>query len=117
MPCTYILQAVIALMPVLGPALQSSQNFPLKRFEVIRVNPADVERLPASLRAILIDPIADGEPVDSLEKAAKRAGFAPRVPKAMPAMPQFGVTDPIREEATIRVADLTAALPRQESEM
>ncbi len=90
-------------------AQQSQNQFPLKRFEVIRVNPADIDRLPPSLRPIFVDPVPDAEPVDSLDEAAKRAGFGPRLPKSA-AMPQLGVIDPVRQQAQINVGDLTAAL-------
>lgn len=106
-------QLICALAIVFAP--QSSGRVPLKRFEVIRINPAGIERLPASLRPILVDPGRDGEPVDSLDDAAKRTGFAPRLPEgaALPglsAKPQFGITDPVRQQVKISVPDLSAAL-------
>jgi hypothetical protein len=102
-------------------APQSAQSVPLKRFEVLRINAADMERLPAPLRPILIDPLPDGEPVDDLDAAAKRAGFAPRLPApaAFPGLspkPQFGVTDPVRAQARIGVAELNSALSQTKAE-
>ena len=94
---------------VLTLLLQSPQSIALSRFEVLRVNQEDMERVPASLRAIFVDPTPDAEAVDSLDEAAKRAGFTPRLPMSS-SKPQFGVIDPIRARATIGVADLTNAL-------
>ncbi len=89
--------------------LQSPQAIALKRIEVLRVNPGDIERVPASLRSIFVDPVPDAEAVDSLDEAAKRAGFTPRLPKSAN-KPQFGVSDPVRAQATIGVGDLADAL-------
>ena len=90
-------------------ALQSSQPIALKRVEVLRVTPADMERLPPAVRPIFVDPTPDAEPVDSLDAATSRAGFSPRLPKSAN-KPQFGVMDPVRAEVKIGVADLNAAL-------
>jgi hypothetical protein len=94
---------------LLALALQSPQSVALKRFEVLRVSAGDMERLPASLRPIFVDPTPDAEPVDSLDQATTRAGFTPRFPKSAN-KPQLGVIDPVRAEARIAVADLNAAL-------
>src|SRR5437870_3510788 len=100
---------------------QPAQRFPLKRFEVIRINPTDMERLPGPVRPLLVDPIPDGEPVDTVDEAAKRAGFSPRLPTpaafpGLSAKPQFGVTDPVRAEAKIGVVELIAALKQAKVE-
>src|SRR5438445_7629455 len=97
------------LVLVLALVLQSSQAVALKRLEVLRVNPADIERLPASLRPIFVDPTPDAEPVDSLEAATSRAGFTPRLPSSGN-KPQLGVIDPLRGQVTIGIADLNGAL-------
>ena len=97
----------LLLALILG--LQSPQTIKLKRFEILRVDPAGMNRLPPSLRAIFVDPVPDAEPVASLNEAAVRAGFTPRLPT--PATPlQFGVTDPVHVEARIEIAALNQAL-------
>ncbi len=90
-------------------ALQSSQPIALKRVEVLRVSPGDMERLPPALRPIFVDPTPDAEPVDNLDAAAKRVGFTPRLPRSAKS-PQFGIVDPVRAEVKIGVADLNQAL-------
>ena len=100
-----LLIAILSL--TLAP--QATTRYPLRRFEVIRTNPQDIHRLPESVRRIFVDPVPDGEPVDSLDEATKRAGFAPRMLKS-PAVVQWLVTDPVNEDAKISVADLTSAL-------
>jgi hypothetical protein len=102
-------------------AVQAPQGVALKRFEIIRINAADVERLPAPLRFILNDPLPDGQPVDTLEAAARRAGFAPKLPTAssfpnLSPKPQYVVTNPVRAQPRIGVAELTAALKAAEVE-
>ena len=88
---------------------QATTRYPLQRFEVIRTDPEGIRRLPESVRRIFADPVPDGEPVDSLDEAAKRAGFAPRMLKS-PTVVQWVVTDPVNEEAKISVAELMSAL-------
>jgi hypothetical protein len=93
-------------------ALQGAQapaRYPLQRFEVVRINPEDMSRLPDALRRLFSDPVPDGEPVDSLEAVTKRVGFTPRILKS-PAVMQYVVTDPVKTEAKISVADLVTAL-------
>jgi hypothetical protein len=90
-------------------ALQAPQNFVLKRFEVIRVNPDGMRRLPQSVRPIFLDPAPDGEPIHNLEDAARRLGFTPRLLSGK-APAQLFVTGPVSEEVKISVADLNAAL-------
>src|SRR2546425_1146197 len=97
------------LVLLLAFTLESSLAIALKRFDVLRVDPAGMERLPPSLRAIFIDPVPSAEPVDSLDEAVKRAGFDPRLPKSTNT-PQFGVMDPVHAQITIGVADLNRAL-------
>jgi hypothetical protein len=88
---------------------QQAASFALNRFEVIRVNSQDVERLPVSLRSIFADPVPDAELVDNLAEATRRVGFTARLPKSEK-MPRFAVITPIRVQLRINVADLTAAL-------
>src|SRR5437899_6890232 len=90
-------------------ALQSSQPIALKPVEVLRITPADMERLPPALRPIFVDPTPDAEPIDNLDAATKRVGFTPRLPKSVKT-PQFGIVDPVRAQVKIAVADLNQAL-------
>ena len=90
-------------------ALQSPQAIKLKRFEIVRVDPAGMNRLPPSLRAIFAEPVPDAEPVASLNEAATRAGFTPRLPKSATPL-QIGVTDPVHADARIEIAALNQAL-------
>ena len=111
MPLLLWLAALAALLP----APQAPGQFPLKKFEVIRVDPQGMERVPASVRPIFVDPLPDAELVDSLEEAAKRTGFTARLPEpsaipGTPAKARYGVTDPVRTEAKVGVAELKAAL-------
>jgi hypothetical protein len=110
-----LLLLFIAALAALLPAQQPSGRFPLKMFQVIRVNPEDIERVPPSVRPLFVDPLPDAELVDNLEEATKRTGFTPRLPAASaipgtPAKTRFGVTDPVHTEAKIGVAELKAAL-------
>ena len=90
-------------------AVQSQQAIKLKRFEIVRVDPAGMNRLPPSLRAIFADPVPDAEPVASLNEAATRVGFTPKLPKS--AIPiQLGVTDPVHAAARIEPETLKQAL-------
>jgi hypothetical protein len=93
----------------LALALQNPQAVQLTRFEVLRVDPAGINRLPPPLRAIFVDPVPDAEAVSSLNEAEKQAGFSARLPKYAHAA-EFGVTDSTSVDATIAVADLTDAL-------
>jgi hypothetical protein len=89
--------------------LQSTQSVALKRFEVLRVDKPDIERLPESLRGIFADPSPSAEAVATADAAAARAGFTPRLPKSTDKL-EFGVTDAFRGEATIHIDELNAAL-------
>src|SRR5262245_44714455 len=89
--------------------LQSPQSVALRRFEVIRVTSEDLRRLPNSMRAFFVDPVPDGVPVDNLEEASKRVGFTPRVLAGKMPKRMF-ITNLVDSEATINVADLTAAV-------
>src|SRR5437763_12099255 len=61
------------------------------------------------MRFIFADPVPEGEPVGSMDEAAKRAGFTPRlIDGKMPK--RIFVTNVVDEEAKISVAALTAAL-------
>jgi hypothetical protein len=106
---------LISALTSLLPAQQSAGRFSLKKFEVIRVNPADMQRVPPSVRSIFMDPSPDAGGVDTLEEAARRAGFAPRLPTAdafpgLSAKPELGVIDPVRAQVKIGVSELSAAL-------
>jgi len=90
-------------------ALQSPQAIKLKRFEIVRVDPAGMNRLPPSLRAIFADPVPDAEPVASLNEAATRVGFTPRLPKSATPI-QLAVTDPVRADARLELEVLKQAL-------
>lgn len=85
------------------------QTVALKRFEVVRVNPDQMTHMPKSLQALFVDPVPSAEPVDTLDQAAARAGFTPRLPKSSN-KPEFGVSDSIHGEATISSSELNAAL-------
>jgi len=90
-------------------AVQSQQAIKLKRFEIVRVDPAGMNRLPPSLRAIFADPVPDAEPVASLNEAATRVGFTPRLPKSATPI-QLAVTDPVRADARLELEVLKQAL-------
>ena len=92
-------------------ALQSTQTVALKRFEVVRVDRAGIESLPASLRSIFADPSPGAEPVASQDEATSRIGMTPRLPKST-VKPEFGIMDSANGEATINVAELTTALEK-----
>jgi hypothetical protein len=92
-------------------ALQSVQPVALKRFEVVRVDPSGMERLPSSLRAIFADPAPGAEPVATQDEAAARAGFAPRLPKSTD-KPEFGIMDSVNGQAVINIAELNEALDK-----
>jgi hypothetical protein len=98
-----------AMLTVTAVAAQGPQTVALKRFDVIRVNPEDLRRLPESMRSIFADPVPDGEPVGSLEEAAKRAGFTPRLLSGKTPERIF-VTNAVSEEAKFSVAILTGIL-------
>ena len=97
------------LLLLLLIALQSTQTVALKRFQVVRINPQQSARMPKSLAAIFVDPVPNAEPVDTVEEAATRAGFTPRLPKSAN-KPEFGVMDPVRAEAKISAEELNTAL-------
>ena len=90
-------------------AAQDSTTVALKRFEVLRVDAADIQRVPNDLRPIFADPVPDAEVVNSLNDATIRAGFTARLPKS-DKPPQFGVIAPVSERLKIDVAGLRAAL-------
>src|SRR6266849_1041534 len=90
-------------------ALQSTQAVALKKFEVVRVNPSGMETLPESLRPIFADPTPGADAIDTVEEAAVRAGFTPRLPKSEN-KPDFGVIPAIHRDATISISELNATL-------
>jgi hypothetical protein len=52
-----------AVLWVHAIVLQAPQKSALKRFEVIRVNPDGMRRLPESMRSIFVDPIHLASPL------------------------------------------------------
>jgi hypothetical protein len=103
------------LLFVILLALQSvqpaAQPVALKRFEVVRVDPAGMQRLPSSLSAIFADPAPSAEPVATQDEAAARAGFAPRLPKSTD-KPEFGIMDSVNGQVVINIAELNEALDK-----
>src|SRR5262249_50323878 len=102
-----VLIATFAFHPL--AAQNAQQTFPLKRFEVIRVDVDDIRRLPPSVRPIFSDPAPDGELVKSLDEAAKLAGFTPRLLKSR-TIDQIAVVNPLNAEIKVTVGELTGAL-------
>ncbi len=109
---SFILAAIFVIH---GIALQSTQIFVVKQFEVLRVNSDELRRLPNSMRSLFVDPVPDGVLVDSLEEAAKRVGFTARLLSGKTPARIF-VTNAANEEATINVAALTSALREAKAE-
>jgi len=102
---TAILYTILAVALL----LQQPRTLELKRFEVIRVNPDDLRRLPSELRGLFSDPGLDGELAATIDEAAKRVGFTPRLIDGKKAERVF-VTKATSEEIRIDAAGLTAAL-------
>src|SRR5262245_8304548 len=100
-----ILQTILAVALL----VQQPPAFELRRFEVIRVNPDELRRLPPQMRVIFNDPVPDGELVDSIDQAAKRAGFTPRLLNGKTPQRVF-VTNAINQEVRVSTAALSAAL-------
>src|ERR1044071_9247039 len=100
-----ILQAILTIALL----AQQPAVLELKRFEVIRVNPDELRRLPAEMRAIFGDPLADGQLVDSIDEATKRAGFTPRLLEGKTVERVF-VSKSVNEEVKVSAAALTTAL-------
>lgn len=90
-------------------SVPSYAQYSLKRFEVIRVDTNDIDRVPSSLRQIFADPVPDAEVVGSLNDATTRVGFTAKLPKS-DKTPQFGVISPTSEQLKINVGELRAAL-------
>ena len=90
-------------------SVPSYAQYSLKRFEVIRVDANDIDRVPSSLRQIFADPVPDAEVVGSLNDATTRVGFTAKLPKS-DKTPQFGVISPTSEQLKINVGELRAAL-------
>jgi hypothetical protein len=88
---------------------QDSTSISLKRFEVLRVDQADLARVPNDLRQIFADPVPDAEPVNSLSDATMRVGFTARLPKS-DKTPRFAVVAPVGEQMKINVVELRQAL-------
>jgi hypothetical protein len=88
---------------------QDSTSIALKRFEVLRVDQADIARVPNDLRQIFADPVPDAEVVNSLADATVRVGFTARLPKSEK-MPRFAVVAPVGEQMKINVGELRQAL-------
>jgi hypothetical protein len=88
---------------------QDTTSIALKRFELLRVDGPDIQRVPNDLRQIFADPVPDAEVVNSLNDATTRVGFTARLPKSEKAA-QFGVVAPVSEQMKISVAELRQAL-------
>jgi len=101
--------AILITIVSLG-AFQASQTVALKRFEVIRIDSAGLNRLPSSLRVFFAGPIPDlARPVGSVEEAGRQLGFMPRLP-ALKMPSELLITDAVRGDSIIAVADLREAL-------
>src|SRR5579862_953658 len=81
---------------------QNPTTVALKRFEIIRVDQADINCVPNDLRQIFADPVPDSELVSGLSEVTKRVGFTARLPKS-DRTPQFGVVAPIGKELKISI--------------
>jgi hypothetical protein len=91
------------------PLLQS-QTLALKRFDVIRADSDGINKVPQSLRNIFEGPVQNlASPVANVEEAARRLGYAPRLPASAKPMELF-ITDPVRDDSKIAVAELTDGL-------
>ena len=100
----------VLFVPFVADSLaQDSTSIALKRFEVIRVDSPDIQRVPNDLRLIFADPVPDAEVVKDLNDATTRVGFTARLPKG-DKTPQFGVVAPVIEQMKINVAQLRTAL-------
>lgn len=107
---SFVSLVIVAILPFHPLSAQAPQQvLQLKRFEVIRLNSDDVRRLPSSVRPIFSDPAPDGELAKSLDEAAKRAGFTPRLLKS-PKVDEIAVVNPVNAEIKIGVLELTTAL-------
>src|SRR5262245_55565409 len=81
-----------------------TQTLALKRFEVIRIESAGLNRLPRSLRVFIAGPVPDrARPVGNVEEAARQLDFVPRLP-AMKKPPELLITDRVQEDAKITVS-------------
>ena len=98
----------LCLLWLISP-VPSFAQIVLNRFEVIRVDSQDIERVPGSLRQIFADPLPDAEVVNNLTDATTRAGFTARLPKSDKPQ-QVGVISPTSVQLKINVAELRAAL-------
>src|SRR5262249_53795531 len=88
---------------------QSPQRIPLKRFDVIRIEEDGIGHLPPALRNVFEGPVQSPErPVDTVEDAARRIGFTPRLPPGKPM--ELFVTSAVRDETKIVVTDLVNTL-------
>jgi hypothetical protein len=106
-----MLDMLITFVAILG-TLQASQGqtVPLRRFEVIRIDSVGLNRVPPSLRGFFAGPIPDrARPVASAEEAQRQLGFVPRLP-AVKMPPDLLITDRVRADERIAVADITEAL-------
>ena len=91
-------------------AQDGQQTFPLKRFEVIRVDVDDIRKLPASVCPIFSDPAPDGELAKSLDEAAKVAGFTPHILKSPAVENEIAVVNPVNAQIKIGLGELSGAL-------
>ena len=99
------------LQTILAVALlaQQPRTLELRRFEVIRVNPDELRRLPSQMRGFFGDPLLDGELAGSIDEAAKRVGFTPRLLNGKKPERVF-VSREANEEIKVDAAALTTAL-------
>src|SRR5262249_14354923 len=102
------LMCFLCLLWLISPVPSFAQTA-LNRFEVIRVDSQDIERVPGSLRQIFADPLPDAEVVNNLSDATTRAGFTPRLPKSDKPQ-QVGVISPTSVQLKINVPELRSAL-------
>src|SRR4051794_26521260 len=84
----WVIRICLLYVFILPLNAQQPQSFSLNRFEVVRVNDEDLQRLPSSVRTIFTDPVPDGEPVATLDDAVKRSGYTPLLLKS-PDVTQF----------------------------
>jgi hypothetical protein len=106
---------VLALPSTRAIAQRFLQRFSATRFDVLPVGRGDLEKLPNSVRSVLVNPMPAETPVGDVAEAARQAGFVPRLPQSnglgeLLAAPKFSVIASISKESQIRVAELRTAL-------
>jgi hypothetical protein len=93
-------------------------RFDANRFEALPVAPGDFNRLPGSVRGVLVNPPIAHTPVANMEQAISRAGFVPRLPQSdglgRPLQaPKLTLVDSIHKQSRISVDELRMALQRE----